>query len=97
LIFAAGHLVLAPLALAKGDILVTISLGALAPVKAFDSLLFVILSKFDLFIIWEIVAAGIGLSAVYGFSRNKGIVLSVISFGTLSLLSILSVLLLSLT
>ena len=48
--------------------------------------LFLALSKASVFQIWEIIVAGLGLSAVCKISRNKGLLLSVLSIGGLSLL-----------
>lgn len=90
LIFAASHVVLVPLMLAKGDLYLTLSLGALVPEKSFTNTLFLVLSKFDLFIIWEIIVVGIGLTIVYDFSRNKGYMLSVLSMGLLTVLAIIA-------
>jgi hypothetical protein len=50
--------------------------------------LYVALSRFDLFIVWEIIVIGIGLSVLHGFSRNKGYALSVLSMGLLPVLNI---------
>jgi len=90
LIFAASHVVLVPLMLAKGDLYLTFSLGALASEKSFGNTLYAVLSKFDLFIVWEIIVIGIGLSIIYGFPRNKGYLLSVLSMGLLTILAIIS-------
>ncbi len=90
LIFAASHVVLVPLMLAKGDIYLTLSLGALVSEKSFSNTLYAVLSKFDLFIIWEVIVIGIGLSIIYGFPRNKGYLLSVLSMGLLTILAIIS-------
>jgi len=90
LIFAAGHLLLLPLILAKQNLYVTLSLGALAPEKSFSNTLFAVLSKFDLFIIWEVIVIGVGLSVIYGFPRNKGYLISVLSMGMLTILAIVT-------
>ncbi|UCE23954.1 MAG: YIP1 family protein [Candidatus Zixiibacteriota bacterium] len=85
---AVGSLLLIPMMLAKGSALVSFSLGVLAAGQGPDSILYVALSKIDLFIIWEIIAAGIGLAAIYGIPRNKGYVISVLSVGMLSILHV---------
>ncbi len=83
-----GMLVVLPMMLAKKSILVSLSLGVLAASQGPDSILYVALSKIDLFLIWEIIAIGIGLSIVYGMPRNKGYTLSVLSMGMLSILHV---------
>lgn len=90
LIFSSGHVLLTPLMLAKGDIYLTLSLGVLAPEKSLASTLFNVLSKFDLFIIWEVIVIGIGLSIIYGFPRNKGYLVSVLSMGLLTVLAMIA-------
>ena len=84
IVSALGMLVVLPMALAKGDLAVGLSLGPLAASQGIESLAFVALSKIDVFIIWEIIVVGIGLAAVYGLPRNKGYRLSVLSTGMLS-------------
>jgi hypothetical protein len=88
LIFALGQLLLLPLVLAKKSVYVSLSLAVLAPEKSFTSILWVALSKIDLFIIWELVVIGVGLSIVYSFPRNKGLGLSVLSVGLLSAIGV---------
>jgi hypothetical protein len=83
-----GLLVVLPMVLVKKTILVGLSLGVLAVGQGPGSLLYLALSKIDLFIIWEIIAIGIAFSVVYPFSRNKGYVLSVLSMGMLSILHV---------
>ena len=88
LIYAVGIIVLLPLMLAKGSILVSLSLGVLVANAGPENLLFLILSKVDVFIIWEIIVVGIGLSIVYGLQRNRGYLLSVLSMGMISILHV---------
>ncbi|MDH4156366.1 MAG: YIP1 family protein [candidate division Zixibacteria bacterium] len=88
LIYGLGKLLIAPLILARQSAYVSLSLGVLAPQKAMSDVLYVALSRIDLFIIWEIIVIGIGLSILHGFSRNKGYVLSVLSMGLLPVLNI---------
>jgi hypothetical protein len=83
-----GMLVILPIVLAKKSILVSLSLAVLAAGKGPDSILYLALSKIDLFLIWEIIAIGIGLSIVYGVPRNKGYTLSVLSMGMISILHV---------
>ncbi|UCD63295.1 MAG: YIP1 family protein [Candidatus Zixiibacteriota bacterium] len=89
IIFAVGTLIHAALMLAKGSVGVTLSLGVLAAGQGFDSIPFVALSKIGLFNIWEIIAVGIGLAAVYNFPRNKGYWTAVLSIGLISVLHII--------
>lgn len=88
-IFAVGKLVVAPLALAKGTILFSISLGILAPEADPKNWLYLLLTKIELFNIWEIIATGIGFSAVYNLPRNKGYLISVLSIGLLSVIAVI--------
>lgn len=83
-----GILVVLPMVLVKNSILVGLNLGVLAVGQGPDSLLYVALTKIDLFIIWEIIVIGIAFSILYPFSRNKGYVLSVLSMGMLSILHV---------
>ncbi|MDD3730966.1 MAG: YIP1 family protein [candidate division Zixibacteria bacterium] len=88
-LFDAGGILTALFIYMKGQMMAPFSLGFLAIDKGFQSLPFVALSKIDLFNIWEIIVVGIGLAAVYGFVRNKGYWLSVLSVGMLSVLHVL--------
>ena len=85
IINALGGLIMAPLMIAKGSLNVTISLAALLQDVQVQDPMFVALSKFGAFYIWEIMVIGIGLSIVYGFSRNKGYTLAVLSMGMISI------------
>jgi hypothetical protein len=88
IIYALGMLVILPIILVKKSILVSFSLAVLAAGQGSGSILYLALSKIDLFLIWEIIAIGIGLSVVYEVPRNKGYVLSVLSMGMLSILQV---------
>ncbi|MEA3296302.1 MAG: YIP1 family protein [candidate division Zixibacteria bacterium] len=88
IIYAVGIVILIPLMLAKESILVSLSLGVLAANAGPESLLYLALSKIDVFNIWEIIVVGIGLSTIYGLPRNKGYWLSVLSMGMISILHI---------
>ncbi len=85
IVFALGSLILAPLMLAKGSMKVSISLAAILQDSQVQDPLYIALSKFGAFYIWEIIVIGIGLSIVYGFSRNKGYTLAVLSMGMISI------------
>ncbi|MFQ6008698.1 MAG: YIP1 family protein [Candidatus Zixiibacteriota bacterium] len=88
IIYGLGMLVILPMVLAKKSILVSLSLAVLAAGQGADSILYLALSKIDLFLIWEIIAIGIGLSIVYGVPRNRGYTLSVLSMGMISILHV---------
>ena len=85
IINALGALILAPLMLAKGSMKVSISLAAILQDSQVQDPLYIALSKIGVFYIWEIMIIGIGLSIIYGFSRNKGYTLAVLSMGLISI------------
>jgi hypothetical protein len=87
IIYLVGGLLVLPLNLAKDTMFMSFSLAALVPPDP-ESLVWLLLSKISLFLIWEIIAVGIGLSILYGFPRNKGYMLSVLSMGMLSILHV---------
>ncbi|UCC45283.1 MAG: YIP1 family protein [Candidatus Zixiibacteriota bacterium] len=84
ILFSVGMLLHLPLILAKDSIMVSYSLAAILQNPEPQSLAWVGLSKISVFHIWEIIVTGIGFSAVYDFTRNKGYVLSVITIGGLA-------------
>lgn len=88
-LFEIGGILAALFIYTKEQMMAPFSLGFLAIGKGFQSVEFVALSKIDLFNIWEIIVVGIGLAAIYGFNRNKGLILSVLSVGMLSILHII--------
>ena len=85
IINALGAIILAPLMLAKGSMKVSISLAAILQDSQVQDPLYIALSKIGAFYIWEIIVIGIGLSIIYGFSRNKGYTLAVLSMGLISI------------
>jgi hypothetical protein len=87
-LFEIGALIASFFIYSKGQMMAPFSLAFLASGQGFQSLAFIALSKIDLFNIWEIIVVGIGLAAIYGFNRNKGYVLSVLSVGMLSILHV---------
>ncbi len=87
-LFALGGLLVAPLMLAKGSMLVSFSLAPLVANLGPENFWFVLLSKISVFHIWELIVIGLGLSIVYEFPRNKGMWLSVLSMGLLSIIQI---------
>jgi len=89
LIYAVGNLLVLPLVIAKKSVAVGLNLGVLVADRGLEDPLWVALSKVDLFIIWEIIVIGIGLSVLYRFPRNKGLLTSVLSMGLLTIIGIL--------
>ena len=89
-IYAYGMLMLTPLMFANDTFRASYSLAAFVPGSAIDSFIYVFLSKFSLFIIWELAVIGIGLSIIYNIPRNKGYMLSVLSMGMLSIVHVIS-------
>lgn len=89
-VFSIGGLIQSGMALAKGSLKASLSLATLVPNEPVDSLLYVALSKISVFHVWELIAVGIGLSIVYGFSRNKGYLLAVLSVGIMSIIHIIT-------
>ena len=87
-LYGAGMVVTGLLMLYKHSMLISLSAAALLSNPNPQSWLFVLLSKIGVFYIWELIVLGIGLSVVYGFSRNKGYLLSVLSMGLLSAIQI---------
>ncbi len=88
-LFIVGSYVVVPLILAKGSIAVSLSLAAFLPDANLESPLYVLLSKISVFHIWELFVLGIGFSIIFDFSRNKGMWVSVLSMGLLSILHVL--------
>lgn len=90
LIYMAGGLAVLPMMLAKGSMAVSMSLGVLVASHGIESVLYTALSKIDLFLIWEIIVIGTGLSILYRVPRNKGYLMSILSMGMLSILHIIT-------
>lgn len=90
IVYGLGAIIMAPLMLAKGSMNVSISLAALLQKAQVQDPLYVALSKFGAFYIWEIIVIGIGLSIIYGFTRNKGYTLAVLSMGMISIMHALT-------
>lgn len=86
IIYGVGILVSSLMAVAKGEMTAGLSLAAVLPDANPLSFTWQALSKVSLFYIWEIIVVGIGLSAAYNVSRNKGILLSVLSVGLMMLI-----------
>jgi len=90
-LFWIGQLIKVPLIIAKDSINVTLSLAVLAGGSGPTDTLWVALDKIGVFYIWEWVVLGIGLAAIYGFSRTKGYATALLSMGLLSLLHVVIV------
>jgi hypothetical protein len=78
LISATGGLLKVPLVLAKDTIYVSIGLAALMLGKDFTSILYMLLTFLDFFVIWGIIVTGIGYATVFGLSRGKGMMVVII-------------------
>lgn len=89
ILFFIGQWILMPLILAKQTLFVGFHLGVFMPDKDPTNMAYLAMAKVGLFNIWEIIAVGIGIAIVYTFSRNKGILMAVLSIGLLSLLQVL--------
>jgi hypothetical protein len=89
LIWGVGMLLAVPFMIMKGSAMFSFSLAILAAQSGPESLLFVALSKVNLFLIWEIIVAGIGFSIFYNVPRNKGYWISVLSVGLLSAVQVI--------
>ncbi|MFC1475139.1 YIP1 family protein [Candidatus Zixiibacteriota bacterium] len=89
IIYMVGGLIVAPMMLAKGTMMVSLSFAILAAGQGFESFAYTALSKIGLFYIWEFIVAGIGLSIIYNFKRNKGYILSVLSVGLMSIIHVI--------
>jgi hypothetical protein len=70
-ISAVGSIIRTPLMLMKGTMDVRLSLAALAPSLGVRDPLFALLSSFDIFAIWQVVALCFGFSVLSGFSLKK--------------------------
>ncbi len=85
LISAVGGLLRIPLVMAKDSILVSYGLAALMPGKDFTSILYSLLYYCDIFMIWAVIAGGIGYAVIFGLTRGKGYLIAAVSDGILIL------------
>jgi hypothetical protein len=92
IIFAVGMLATLPLVLAKQSLAVSYSLAVLVADQGPESFAYQALSRVGVFYFWEWIVAGIGFSVIYGVSRNKGMILSVLSVVLLSVFAVLAAL-----
>lgn len=81
MIYVLSFIVGGAMMLARGTMKQSLSLAVLVADRPMDDPIYLILSKIGVFYIWELVVLGIGFSALYKFSRNKGFLLSVLSLG----------------
>ena len=84
LTFGVGQLVTGLLIASKGTMTVSLSPAILVAGDGVMTYSYQLLSRISIPHIWEIITAGIGLSIMYDFSRNKGMWLSVVSLGTMA-------------
>jgi hypothetical protein len=88
LVYALGFIFVIPLMMASDSFLASYSFAAFVSEPELKSVLYVFLSKINLFLIWEIIVIGIGLSVLYKIPRNKGYLLAVLSMGMLPILDV---------
>jgi hypothetical protein len=88
LIYTIGALVNLGLILPRGNLGANLSLGVLVANQGLDSVIYVLLSKFAVFLIWEIIAIGIGLAVLYNTKPSRGYLTSFLSVGLLSVLHV---------
>ena len=69
---------------------VSLSPAVFVTEQGIESLIYVTLSKFSMFHVWEIIVSGIGFSIIFKLERNKGYILSVLSVGLLSVTHIVA-------
>ncbi len=79
LIVLVGGLITAFLMMAKGNVYVSIGLAAFFPDKDFSSILYTVLYILDGFMIWGLVATGIGYGRIFNISSGKGIAVAFIT------------------
>ena len=73
LIGSLGSLILLPVILSKKTAEVGFNLASFMSSDASESFLYQLLKKVDLFMIWEIIVAGIGLAVIYKLTTKKTI------------------------
>jgi len=71
IIGAAGMLLTLPLIMAKGSTDVLTSLALLMPLDADETILYKLLSLFDVIVLWESAVAAIGLAIIYNWEQKK--------------------------
>lgn len=88
-ITSVGAILGLPIELPKESIVPPFSLGILAADQGLESPLFALLSRIDLFNIFEFIVTGIGLSVVYNVTRGRGMLYALLSMGLLSIIPVL--------
>lgn len=78
-----------PLIMAKGSLAVSLSPAVLVASMGIEHPLYVLLSKFSVFHIWEIVALGIGFSVCFSVAKQKGYMIAFLSAGLVALIHVL--------
>ncbi len=87
-LYAFGTLLLVPLMLMKGEMGFSVSPAALLSEMDVTSPLWVFLSKFSLFHIWEAIALSLMATEIFQTSRNKGYMIGIISLGLITSIGI---------
>jgi hypothetical protein len=88
MIFVLHAMLTWPIVEAKQSMLVSLSPAAFLSEPDAQSVLFQTLHRLGPFYLWEWIVTGLGFSAIFGFSRNKGMLLAVLSTVLLSALAI---------
>ena len=89
ILYGVGSLLHVPLIMIKKSVMVTFSPAVLVADQGMQSFWYTALSKISVFHIWEVIVVGIGLSIIYGISRNKGYLLSVLSVGMMAIIHVI--------
>lgn len=87
-VYYAGGMIDLPFQVMKGTLIPAFSLAVLVSDLSFNHPLVQFLARISPFYIWHVIVAGIGLSILFEFSRNKGYLIAVLSLGLLSALHI---------
>lgn len=75
LIGSLNTIILLPMILSKKTMEVHFSLASFMSADVSESFLYQLLKKIDLFAIWQIIVAGIGVAVVYKFTTKKSIIM----------------------
>ncbi|MEA2031207.1 MAG: YIP1 family protein [candidate division Zixibacteria bacterium] len=89
-LYTVGLMAHLPIMFAKDTFQVSFSPAVLVSNLGVQSFWYILLDKFSIFQIWEIVVVGIGLSIFYKIPRNKGYLISVLSVGGVAALHVLA-------
>ncbi len=77
LLFTASTVIKTPLIIMQNSAMVAIGPAVLLPEGTTSGFMFVLLSGLDLFMVWQVLAFGVVLSAFYQWSKGKGMTVSV--------------------